>query len=57
MIMHRQWRDEIRCSEKYGEYWKIYTKQVPNVFVPSMAFWVYLFTGKHPAGPKVKKTA
>lgn len=57
MILHRQWRDEIRCSEKYGEYWKIYTKKVPNVFVPSLSFWVYLFTGKHPHGPKPKKTA
>lgn len=57
MILHRQWRDEIRCSEKYGEYWKVYTKKVPNVFVPSLAFFVYLFTGKHPDGPKGKKTA
>ena len=37
MITHRQWRDEQRCREKYGrEYWDdVYTKQVPNVFLPS----------------------
>lgn len=53
MIVHRQMRDEERCSEKYGEYWKIYTKKVPNVFLPSWSFYVYLFTGKHPDGEKV----
>jgi Delta24(24(1))-sterol reductase len=52
MILHRQIRDEARCLEKYGEYWKIYTKKVPNVFLPSWSFYVYLFTGKHPDGPK-----
>lgn len=52
MINHRQLRDEARCSEKYGEHWKIYTKKVPNVFLPSWAFYVWLFTGKHPDGPK-----
>lgn len=57
MIMHRQWRDEIRCSEKYGEYWKVYTKKVPNVFLPPLSFYVWLFTGKHPDGPKPVKKA
>lgn len=57
MILHRQIRDEVRCSKKYGEHWKIYTKKVPNVFFPSSSFFVWLFTGKHPDGPKVKKTA
>ncbi len=51
MIIHRQTRDEVRCSEKYGEYWKIYTKQVPNVFFPSAAFYNWLLTGEHPGGP------
>lgn len=45
MIVHRQSRDEARCKEKYGEYWDVYTKQVPNVFIPSMAFFVELFSG------------
>lgn len=57
MILHRQIRDETRCSIKYGEYWKIYTKKVPNVFLPSFSFFVWLFTGKHPDGPKAKKSA
>lgn len=48
MICHRQWRDEIRCSEKYGKYWTLYTKQVPNVFIPSFDFVKFLFTGKYP---------
>jgi delta24(24(1))-sterol reductase len=55
MIIHRQTRDEVRCSSKYGEHWKIYTQKVPNVFLPSWAFYVWLFTGKHPDGPKIKK--
>ncbi len=54
MIIHRQTRDEVRCAEKYGEYWKIYTKKVPNVFLPSFSFFVWLFTGKHPDGDKKK---
>jgi delta24(24(1))-sterol reductase len=53
-IIHRQKRDEQRCAEKYGKYWKEYTDKVPNVFFPPMSFFVWLFTGKHPLGPKVK---
>jgi len=34
MIIHRQSRDEVRCKAKYGEYWDVYTKEVPNVFIP-----------------------
>jgi Delta24(24(1))-sterol reductase len=49
MIIHRQSRDEIRCKEKYGEYWDKYTKLVPNVFFPSSSFFVWLFTGRQPA--------
>ena len=55
MIIHRQSRDEVRCAEKYGEYWKEYTQKVPNVFFPSSSFFVWLFTGKHPAD-SIKKT-
>lgn len=44
MIIHRQTRDEVRCKEKYGEYWDIYTTIVPNVFLPSSKFWFWLFS-------------
>jgi Delta24(24(1))-sterol reductase len=37
MILHRQSRDEVRCGEKYGDSWKEYTKQVPNVFIPNLS--------------------
>lgn len=46
MITHRQWRDEIRCREKYGKHWEEYTSIVPNVFVPDFAFFEFLFFGK-----------
>lgn len=49
MIIHRQSRDEVKCSAKYGKYWKMYTDRVPNVFFPSLAFYYWLFTGVHPA--------
>ena len=42
MIIHRQMRDEARCSKKYGEYWQEYIDTVPNVFVPSSDFFVML---------------
>jgi len=48
MITHRQWRDEIRCGEKYGAYWKEYTSKVPNVFIPGASFFTWLTTGVHP---------
>mmetsp|Transcript_30484 Transcript_30484/g.51493 ORF Transcript_30484/g.51493 Transcript_30484/m.51493 type:complete len:592 (+) Transcript_30484:40-1815(+) len=49
MILHRQGRDEIRCAEKYGTYWKEYTDLVPNVFLPDpIVFFKWIFTGKHP---------
>ena len=48
MINHRQARDEIRCGEKYGTYWKLYTKAVPNVFFPSGRFYDWLITGTEP---------
>jgi protein-S-isoprenylcysteine O-methyltransferase Ste14 len=53
MIIHRQTRDEVRCKEKYGAHWDLYTKTVPNVFLPSGAFFTYLFTGVHPGGKVV----
>ncbi|KAJ1432282.1 ergosterol biosynthesis ERG4/ERG24 [Ochromonadaceae sp. CCMP2298] len=48
MIVHRQTRDEVRCSAKYGVYWKKYTDLVPNVFLPPLSFYTWLLTGKHP---------
>jgi len=46
MIIHRQVRDEIKCKEKYGEYWDQYVKTVPNVFLPSLSFFSDLLKGK-----------
>jgi len=43
MILHRQSRDEIRCGAKYGAHWKEYTDKVPNVFIPSAAFFKWIF--------------
>jgi delta24(24(1))-sterol reductase len=51
MILHRQSRDEAKCKLKYGKYWDIYTQCVPNVFIPSKSFFVWLFTGKEPEFP------
>lgn len=36
MILHRQWRDEVRCAEKYGKYWQKYKKAVPAIFIPGV---------------------
>ncbi|EDQ88527.1 uncharacterized protein MONBRDRAFT_37477 [Monosiga brevicollis MX1] len=36
MIIHRQTRDEARCSKKYGQYWTQYKKMVPAVFIPGL---------------------
>jgi delta24(24(1))-sterol reductase len=51
MIVHRQSRDEARCRLKYGKYWDIYVQSVPNVFIPSLSFFVWLLTGKEPTFP------
>ncbi len=34
LLCHRSVRDDIRCSEKYGSYWKEYCKKVPYKIVP-----------------------
>lgn len=34
LLTHRAHRDEKRCSEKYGAYWKEYCKAVPNKIIP-----------------------
>jgi len=35
-IVHRYKRDEIRCNNKYGKYWKKYKETVPYVFIPGI---------------------
>eukprot|EP01036_Dinobryon_divergens_P024122 gene24122-32539_t len=54
MIIHRQIRDEIRCKNKYGDDWDVYTKKVPNVFFPSWQFYPDLLSGS--LGKKSKAT-
>lgn len=34
LLIHRSYRDEARCSNKYGKYWKQYCERVPNRIVP-----------------------
>jgi len=34
LLIHRAWRDDLLCSEKYGDDWKVYKTLVPYVFVP-----------------------
>lgn len=34
LLVHRLGRDEIRCSEKYGPYWKKYCEAVPYKMIP-----------------------
>ena len=29
LLVHRIYRDEAKCSKKYGKYWKEYCKRVP----------------------------
>eukprot|EP00045_Choanoeca_perplexa_P014692 m.174930 g.174930 ORF g.174930 m.174930 type:complete len:439 (-) comp16760_c0_seq9:2107-3423(-) len=36
MILHRQTRDEARCSFKYGDYWRKYKMQVPALLIPGV---------------------
>ena len=49
MIIHRQSRDEVRCKEKYGHFWTLYVKAVPNVFVPDFSKLIrWLVTGEMP---------
>jgi len=40
LLVHRSYRDEIRCANKYGDYWKTYCNQVPNKIIP----WSKLFS-------------
>ena len=43
MILHRAYRDNERCQERYGEAWTEYRRRVPYLFIP-----VSLSTCIHP---------
>lgn len=34
LLIHRTIRDDLMCSEKYGEDWTEYKKRVPYIFIP-----------------------
>jgi len=36
LLVHRQTRDDKKCSEKYGTLWKEYCKKVPYKLVPGI---------------------
>lgn len=36
LLIHREIRDEEKCSQKYGETWKEYKKQVPYRIIPGI---------------------
>lgn len=39
LLVHRAYRDDARCANKYGDYWKEYCALVPNKIIP----WRKLF--------------
>ena len=36
LLIHRCWRDEERCSKKYGKYWEDYCRRVRWVIIPGI---------------------
>ena len=36
MILHRAWRDHVRCRRKYGDDWQRYMEKVPWLFIPGV---------------------
>lgn len=36
LLTDRAWRDDLRCSDKYGEDWKRYCAKVPNKIIPGV---------------------
>lgn len=36
MLIHRAYRDNARCAEKYGADWEVYCKEVPYILVPGI---------------------
>jgi delta24(24(1))-sterol reductase len=49
MINHRQGRDEVKCSSKYGKHWNRYKDMVPNVFLPGL--YAFLLHRPRPHSP------
>lgn len=36
VLVHRSFRDEMKCSQKYGKYWQEYRKLVPYKIIPGV---------------------
>ena len=36
LLADRAWRDDARCADKYGPYWKTYCRKVPFKIVPGV---------------------
>jgi protein-S-isoprenylcysteine O-methyltransferase Ste14 len=36
LLIHRAFRDDEACHEKYGDDWLLYKKKVPSIFVPGV---------------------
>jgi len=36
LLTHRAFRDEAKCSKKYGEYWEEYRDLVPYKIIPGV---------------------
>lgn len=34
LLLHRAYRDDLRCEQKYGTYWQAYCAQVPYKIIP-----------------------
>lgn len=34
LLVHRTYRDDIKCNQKYGKYWDMYKKKVPYRIIP-----------------------
>lgn len=34
LLLHRTFRDEEKCANKYGDHWSRYCRQVPYRFIP-----------------------
>ena len=34
LLIHRDWRDDAKCAQKYGKLWRDYRKKVPYRIIP-----------------------